>query len=83
MEQDNDDLSIYNFNSIINYVKNNFIQILLLFVVIVIIYIVDRISNFNALIFAPITTIPVMATQAHIQTLKKIKLPKNRNKFKK
>lgn len=47
-----EELSIWNFNSILNYIKQNFIQILLLFLVFVIIYIVDHLSNINATIFS-------------------------------
>jgi hypothetical protein len=56
IEEDND-FSIYDFNSIINYVKNNFIQILLLCLVIFIIYTVEHISNINAMIMTPVSYI--------------------------
>ncbi len=46
------DVSIYDFNSIITYIKNNFIQFLLLFAIFFIIYTVDYISNINAMIMA-------------------------------
>lgn len=58
MIDDESDLSIYDFNSIINYIKNNYIQILLLFLVFCIIYIVDYISNINAILMAPISMLP-------------------------
>ena len=58
MINDESDLSIYDFNSIINYVKNNYIQILLLFLVFCIIYIVDYISNINAMLMTPISILP-------------------------
>ena len=49
IEEDNE-FSIYDFNSIINYTKENFFQILLLFLVFFIIYLVDYISNINTII---------------------------------
>ena len=56
IEEDND-FSIYDFNSIINYIKNNFFQILLLFLVFFIIYTVEHISNINAMILTPVSYI--------------------------
>jgi hypothetical protein len=47
-----DDFSIWNINSIIDFVKNNFIQILLFILVFVIIYVVDHVSNINAMIYS-------------------------------
>lgn len=69
MNSDETDLSIYDFNSIINYVKNNYIQILLLFLVFLIIYTVDYISNINAMLMAPINVMtgkPVQPQQINI-----------------
>ena len=60
MTGDDYDVSIYDFNSIITYIKNNFIQILLLFAVFVIIYTVDYISNINAMMM---TQVNYMNTQ--------------------
>ena len=51
MIDDEPELSIYDFNSIINYIKNNFIQILLLLFVFLIIYTIDKISNINKKIY--------------------------------
>ena len=51
MIDDESDLSIYDFNSIINYIKNNYVQFLLLFLVFFIIYTVDYISNINTIIY--------------------------------
>jgi hypothetical protein len=47
-----DDFSFYNMNSIIEFVKNNLTQIFLFLLVFIIIYIVDHISNFNAMLMA-------------------------------
>ena len=80
MIDDESDLSIYNFNSIINYIKNNFIQILLLVLVFFIIYTVDYISNINAMLMAPITMIP---GQKIVTPLHHVKIPKGRKMSKK
>ena len=75
------ELSIWNLNSIIEFVKENFIQILLLILVFIIIYTVDYISNLNAVIFAIQTPIPTsISTQK--QMALKIKAPRKKN-FKK
>jgi dolichyl-phosphate-mannose--protein O-mannosyl transferase len=79
MIDDEPDLSIYDFNSIINYIKNNFVQLLLLVFVFFIIYIVDYISNINAIIMSPISMMPVIPQQQ----LQKIKIPKGRKTSKK
>lgn len=81
MTYDEPDLSIYDFNSIINYIKNNFIQILLLFVVFLIVYTVDYISNINAMLMAPISMIPGIP-QPQLKT-NQINMPKGRKKSKK
>ena len=79
MIDDEPDLSIYDFNSIINYIKNNFVQLLLLVFVFFIIYIVDYISNINIIIMSPISMMPVIPQQQ----LQKIKIPKGRKTSKK
>jgi hypothetical protein len=48
---DYDEYSIWDIKSILNYIKDHFIQILLLLLVIIIIYVVDHISNINAVLF--------------------------------
>ena len=79
IEEDND-FSIYDFNSIINYIKNNFVQILLLFLVIFIIYTVEQITKINAMIVTPVSYIN---TQLHLQPQLGIKYPKGRKTSKK
>jgi hypothetical protein len=79
MIDDESDLSIYDFSSIISYIKNNFIQILILIFVFYIIYVVDYISNINAILLAPITMMPAIPPQQ----LQKIKMPKGRKMSKK
>ena len=50
-ELNNDnDYSIYNFNSFVHFIQNNIYQILLFILVIIIIYIVDRLTHFNMMI---------------------------------
>ena len=82
MIDDESDLSIYDFNSIINYIKNNSIQFLLLILVFFIIYTVDYISNMNAMIMAPISIIPSMPQQLQ-QQKQPIKMPKGNKRSKK
>ena len=84
MIDDDSDLSIYDFNSIINYIKNNIIQILLLILVFLIIYTVDYISNINTMLMTTSSMIPSMPLikmpqiQTHIS-----KMPKGGKKSKK
>ena len=78
-EFDYQDLSIWNINSIIEYTKENFIQILLLILVVFIIYIVDHISNLNAVIFAIPSPIHGMQNTA---PLSQTKIPKRRKNSK-
>ncbi len=79
MNSDEHDLSIYDFNSIINYIKNNYIQILLLFLVFFIIYVVDYISNINNILMAPVA----MMTNKPQPQPPQIKMPKGRKISKK
>ena len=72
MEINNDEynLSIYYFNSTINYIKNNFIQLLLLGLVFFIIYIVDYISNINTMLMSQISMMSSMTTQIQMPQIK-------------
>jgi hypothetical protein len=47
-----DELSIYNFKSIIHFIQNNIVQIILFILVFVIIYLVDRVTHFNTMLVA-------------------------------
>jgi hypothetical protein len=58
MDASDDELSIWNMNSIVTYMKDNFIQILMLLSVFVIIYVVDHISNINSAVFSMPSAIP-------------------------
>ena len=60
------EISIWNLNSIINYLKDNFIQILLLILVFVIIYTVDYISNINTMIFSNQQALPILKQKKNI-----------------
>lgn len=57
-ELDPDNFSFWNFNSVVNFYKDKFVPILLFLLVFVIIYVVDKISNINAMIFAMPSYIP-------------------------
>jgi len=61
-----DDFNIYDINSIISFIKENTIQILLLLLVPVIIYIVDHISNINAIIFGLPSPVPTSSQQPQV-----------------
>jgi len=78
-QEDYEELSIWDLNSIINYIKDNYIQFLLLILVFFIIYIVDYISNINAMIFSMPSPIPGSKPPDSTQ----IKLPKKRRQSKK
>jgi hypothetical protein len=80
MIEDESDLSIYDFNSIINYIKNNIIQILLLILVFIIIYTVDYISNINTILMTTSSMIPSMPLVQIPEQI--IKMPKRHKKLK-
>ena len=76
IEQDND-FSIYNLKSIINYIRNNLVQILLFVLVLIIIYIVDHISNINAMLMVSNNYISgVNNTTKQISSIKNRKISK-------
>ena len=66
----------WNFVSIINYIKDNIFQFILLIFVFVIIYVVDHISNINAAIAASMMSQPL----PQIQNNKNIKKNKKTKK---
>jgi hypothetical protein len=71
-----DDFSFYNMNSIINFVKNNTIQIFLFLLVFIIIYIVDYISNINTMLM----TIQQQQLTFNQQKILKKNISKNKSK---
>jgi hypothetical protein len=80
---DYDDFSFLDSNSIMNYIRENFIQILLFILVFVIIYVVDYISNINAIIFAIPSPVPGLQQQQNNKLPQVIKIPKRRRSSKK
>ena len=84
IDVDYEDFSVHNFTSIISYIKNNYIQFLLLILVFFIVFIVDYISNINAIIFSIPSPIPSFPLQKQSQVIPhhKIKLPKKRKSLK-
>ena len=81
MIEDDSDLSIYDFNSIIDYIKNNIIQILLLILVFFIIYTVDYISNINTILMTTSSMIPSIPQVQIPEQL--INMPKRHKRTKK
>jgi hypothetical protein len=75
IEEDNE-FNIYNFKTIIIYLQENFIQILLIILVFFIIYIVDYISNVNAILMSQMNIVP-QQLQNNIKINKKRKKVKN------
>ena len=71
VELEYNELSGWDVNVIINYIKDNYIQILLLISVFVIIYIVDHISNINAILYSLPSAIPIQ-----VKLTKKLKKSK-------
>ena len=54
-----------NFESIIKYIQNHSIQILMLLTVFIIIFVIDHISNINAILFGIPSAIPNMPPQTN------------------
>ena len=69
MDTYEDELSIWNMNSIITYIKDHLIQILMLISVFIIIYVVDHISNINSAIFSMPSAIPGLPNVENKQKL--------------
>jgi hypothetical protein len=69
MDTYEDELSIWNMNSIITYIKDHLIQILMLTSVFIIIYVVDHISNINSAIFSMPSAIPGLPNVENKQKL--------------
>ena len=79
----NDDLSIWNIYSIINYIKENFVQFLLLLSVFFIIYFVDYLNNINAALGNLSATVPGLSNinnQIQQHTMLKKNIKKQRKK---
>ena len=81
----NDDFDDYISNwdiyKIINYIKVHYVQFLLLILVGIIVYVIDHISNINAVLFGLPSSIPGMSTQVSpSQNIKQPKIKKNKKK---
>lgn len=58
MDNSENDSSIWEIKTIVDFIQNNYIQILMFLSVFVIIYLVDYISNINAVLFSLPTAVP-------------------------
>lgn len=67
--------------SVIKYVRENFVGLILLLLAVLIIYIVDYISHINSLIFAMPSPIPGMPATANSIPIPKIKKTKKSKKY--
>jgi hypothetical protein len=79
----NDDLSDWNIYSIVNYIKENLFQFLLLLTVFFIIYIVDYLNNLNAALGNLSATVPGLSNinnQIQQHTMLKKTIKKQRKK---
>lgn len=75
-----EDLSIWDINSIINYIKEHYIKLILLISVPIIIYTVDHITNINAMMFGFQSAIPgLSAQQAQAKPIIKIQKKRGSN----
>ena len=70
MNNNEDELSLWNIHSIFHYIIEHYIQFLLLLLVPLIIYMVDHISNINSIIFGLPSAIPGLSTQQQQQHIK-------------
>lgn len=69
MIEDNDEFSIYNIYSVINYIKNNLVQSILLVLVFIIVYVVDYITNFNAKLYGVTSSVPGLGAPLYVQNI--------------
>jgi hypothetical protein len=80
-----DDITKWNIYKIINYIKVHYIQFLLLILVGFIIYVIDHISNINAVLFGLPSSVPGINQQPLQSKLTRDvkKINKNKSKSKK
>ncbi len=83
MDTSDDELFSWNTISILNFIKDNFIQILMLLSVFVIIYVVDYISNINSAIFSIPYSIPGLPNLQNKQPNVIMNHPKGKRQYKK
>jgi hypothetical protein len=75
-----DDIPIWDITSILKYVKANWFSFLLFILVFIIIYVIDHISNINAIIYGAPQIIPGLSNSTSTSGKK---IPKNRSKSRK
>jgi hypothetical protein len=65
MEKENDvnEFSIWNVNSVLTHIKDNMVSFILLICVFFIIYFVDRLTNYNMLLMAASAAMPMPLQQ--------------------
>ena len=73
MDNFEEDFSFWNINSITNFIKENFIQILMLMSVFVIIYLVDYIAFINSSLYGLPSAIPGLINQSNTINIHKKK----------
>jgi hypothetical protein len=73
----------FTFWNTLNYIKDNYVQFLLLLLVFIIIYIVDHISNINAMIFTMPSPIIGVKNLQHNKNSQPTNIFKNRKPSKK
>ncbi len=86
MDNFDEEISLWDINSITNFIKDNFIQILLLLSVFIIIYVIDYITHINAILYGLPSAIPGLPspnTSIPISPVEKVikKKTRNRNKI--
>ena len=85
MDNFNEYFSLWDINSITNFIKDNFIQIVMLLLVFVIIYVIDYINRVNALLYGLPTAIPGLPNQQNtlpISNIEKVVKKKNKHRNK-
>ena len=74
--ENTEEYSFADISSILNFVKNHYVQIFMLLLVFIIIFIVDHISNINAVIFGIPSPILMSQPSQNINNVKKTKIIK-------
>jgi len=81
MDNFNEYFSLWDINSITNFIKDNFIQIVMLLLVFVIIYVIDYINRVNVILYGLPTVIPGLASQHNTLSISNVeKVVKKKNK---
>ena len=81
LKTSDDEVIFEDMNSIINYIKENYVKIFLLLLVPIIVYVVDHINNYNTIIMTPLVVPNIPNVQGYSEKKniknKKIKTRKN------